>query len=177
MGADLDLALHLIRMGLQIPDGESIVGNLVHRFRVKDNLLIRCRRELQSVLADINADQIPHDGDDFHELLRDLDAALKPHLSGRSPMRPEPRPESIRETLLLIVEREYDIPVLEALNAESALRARVAELEAKMDSGYQDGRRHACALLSQLVYTSDGEPLDQAALLELCINVEIDYGL
>ena len=59
----------------------------------------------------------------------------------------------------------------------TSLRLRVAELEAKMDSGYQDGRRHACALLSQLVYTSDGEPLDQAALLELCINVETDYGL
>ena len=50
------------------------------------------------------------------------------------PMRPEPRPESIRETLLLIVEREYDIPVLEALNAESTLRARVAELEARLQT-------------------------------------------
>lgn len=39
-------------------------------------LLIRARKELRSVLADINAEQIPHDGDDFHELLRDLDAAL-----------------------------------------------------------------------------------------------------
>ena len=54
---------------------------------------------------------------------------------------------------------------------------RVAELEAQKEAAYQDGRRHACALLSQLVYTSDGEPLDQAALLELCINVETDYGL
>jgi len=44
----------------------------------QDRLLIRCRRELRSVLADINAEQIPHDGDDFHELLRDLDEALTP---------------------------------------------------------------------------------------------------
>lgn len=43
-----------------------------------DRLLIRCRRELQSVLADINAEQVPFDGDDFHELLRDLDTALTP---------------------------------------------------------------------------------------------------
>ena len=56
-------------------------------------------------------------------------------------------------------------------------QARVAELDAQKDAGYQDGRRHTCALLSQLVYTSDGEPLGQSALLELCVNVETDYGL
>ena len=44
----------------------------------KDRLLMRCRSELRSILADINADRIPHDGDDFHEMLRDLDAALDP---------------------------------------------------------------------------------------------------
>ena len=73
----------------------------------------------------------------------------------------------------------WSIPMayLDQTDEINHLRARVAELEAKRDSGYQDGRRHACALLSQLVYTSDGEPLDQAALLELCINVETDYGL
>ncbi len=41
-----------------------------------DRMLIRARRELLSILADINAEQIPHDGDDFHELLRDLDRAI-----------------------------------------------------------------------------------------------------
>ncbi len=40
-------------------------------------LLIRCRSELQSVLADINAEQVPYDGDDFHELLRDLNEAIQ----------------------------------------------------------------------------------------------------
>jgi hypothetical protein len=40
-------------------------------------LLARAERELHSVLADINADRIPHDGDDFHELLGDIRATLE----------------------------------------------------------------------------------------------------
>lgn len=51
---------------------------LVARAAELDRLLIRCRRELHSVLAAINAEQVPHDGDDFHELLRDLDSTLEP---------------------------------------------------------------------------------------------------
>jgi len=46
--------------------------------RIHLNLLGRCNRELRSVLASINAEQYHHDGDDFHELLRDLDQSLKP---------------------------------------------------------------------------------------------------
>lgn len=49
------------------------LARIVHDYR---RLLGRCNTELLSILADINADQIPHDGDDFHELLRDLGAAL-----------------------------------------------------------------------------------------------------
>ena len=44
----------------------------------KRELLVRCRSELRSILADINAEQIPHDGDDFHKLLRDLDDVIDP---------------------------------------------------------------------------------------------------
>jgi hypothetical protein len=40
-------------------------------------LLARAERELQNVLKDINADRIPHDGDDFHELLGDIRATLE----------------------------------------------------------------------------------------------------
>lgn len=47
------------------------------RVKELERLVTRSRSELRSVLADINADQIPHDGDDFHELLRDLDSALR----------------------------------------------------------------------------------------------------
>jgi hypothetical protein len=35
-------------------------------------LLVRAERELLGVLNNINEDRIPHDGDDFHELLRDI---------------------------------------------------------------------------------------------------------
>lgn len=58
--------------------GHSCAVLLKARVAEQDRLLIRCRRELQSVLADINAEQVPHDGDDFHELLRDLNEALTP---------------------------------------------------------------------------------------------------
>lgn len=34
------------------------------------------------------------------------------------------------------------------------------------------GSAHTCALLSQLVYSSDGDPLDQGALLRLCAAFE-----
>jgi hypothetical protein len=39
-------------------------------------LLKRCYAEFNSILEDINNDKIPFDGDDFHEILRDLREAL-----------------------------------------------------------------------------------------------------
>ena len=39
-------------------------------------LLQRVKRELLDVIDSINQDKIHHDGDDFHELLRDIDIAL-----------------------------------------------------------------------------------------------------
>ena len=47
-------------------------------------LLQRVKRELLDVIDSINQDKIHHDGDDFHELLRDIDIALaqpKPDLT------------------------------------------------------------------------------------------------
>ena len=35
-------------------------------------VLKRAERELLGVLNNINDDRVPHDGDDFHELLRDI---------------------------------------------------------------------------------------------------------
>ena len=40
-------------------------------------LLKRVQFELIDVLNSINNDKIHHDGDDFHELLRDVEAALE----------------------------------------------------------------------------------------------------
>ena len=55
-----------------------------------------------------------------------------------------------------------------------ALRARVAELEAAMDRARGDERSHVFALVSMLVYDSDGEPMTQAALLEMCARIETE---
>ena len=42
-------------------------------------LLGRVHRELLDVLNSINQDKIHHDGDDFHELLNDVEKALAEH--------------------------------------------------------------------------------------------------
>ena len=42
-------------------------------------LLGRVHRELLDVLNSINQDKIHHDGDDFHELLNDVEKALSEH--------------------------------------------------------------------------------------------------
>ena len=39
---------------------------------------------------------------------------------------------------------------------------------------FNDGREHTCALLSQLVYTSDGEPMSQRELMAMCASIEAD---
>ena len=46
------------------------------------------------------------------------------------------------------------------------------ERDEARDEGYRDGRHHTCALLSLLVYDSDGAPMNQASLLGLCEDVE-----
>jgi hypothetical protein len=47
-------------------------------------LLKRVQFELIDVLNSINNDKIHHDGDDFHELLRDVEAALEEPASENS---------------------------------------------------------------------------------------------
>ena len=46
------------------------------------------------------------------------------------------------------------------------------EHQEAIKAAYRDGRRHACALLSLLVYDSDGEPLNTGSLLGICNDVE-----
>jgi hypothetical protein len=57
----------------------SVVALILdERNKDQRRLLGRCRSELQSIMVDINDDRVPFDGDDFHELLRDIDDALEP---------------------------------------------------------------------------------------------------
>ena len=63
-----------------------------------------------------------------------------------------------------------------AVNTMQAAASRIAELEADKSAGFEQGRFYACSLLSQLVYSSDGAPLDQYALLDLCERVETEYS-
>ena len=43
---------------------------------MKEALLKRVHREFMEVLESINEGRVHHDGDDFHEILRDIEAAL-----------------------------------------------------------------------------------------------------
>ena len=65
------------------PTGEEVTcegcgDELGLKIRAQHQLLTRCRRELNDVLHSINKGKVYFDGDDFHELLRDLDEALSP---------------------------------------------------------------------------------------------------
>ena len=74
------------------------------------------------------------------------------------------------------IKRMADGQTSRLTNAEvDALHARVAEMEAKKDAAYREERRHVCALLSLLVYDSDGEPMNQGSILGLCNDVEAEY--
>ena len=44
---------------------------------MKEALLKRVHREFMEVLESIDEGRIHHDGDDFHEILRDIEAALE----------------------------------------------------------------------------------------------------
>ena len=63
-----------------------------------------------------------------------------------------------------------------AVNTMQAAASRIAELEADKSAGFEQGRFYACSLLSQLVYSSGGEPLDQIALLDICKTIEVGYA-
>lgn len=112
--------------------------------------------------------------------LKSLHVAVDEMIS--TPEEPPMKPFTLDDLLKLhphevveLLNRYQEIDTREATPTERDnidLRIRVAELEAQKEAAYQDGRRHACALLSLLVYDSDGEPLNTGSLLGICNDVE-----
>jgi hypothetical protein len=78
---------------------------------IDKQLLSRAHRELLDVLNSINQDKIHHDGDDFHELLNDIEKALA-----------QPEQTEVQQLIALVRAQQITIDKLETALADHSMR-------------------------------------------------------